>query len=131
MRLSCSAFTRWSFEIPLAGRVPEILRNAILISTNPPGGPAYLLIPDNVGHTVAKADIFSRELFTVPLRTKPDPRQVEKAAQLLLEAKKPFMLVGHEVWRADEKPIVGTTKKTMPTMPAAWVCRKALNPARI
>src|SRR5262249_36503492 len=94
-------FTRWSFEIPLASRVPEILRNAIRISTIPPGGPAYLSIPTNVAEAVAKADIAPKELFTVPVTTKPDPRLVEKAAQMLIEAKKPFMMVGMEVWRSD------------------------------
>ena len=94
-------FTRWSFEIPLASRVPELLRNAIRISTIPPGGPAYLSIPTNVGEAVAKADIAPKELFTVPVRTMPDPRLIEKAAQLLIESKKPVMLVGMEVWRTD------------------------------
>jgi benzoylformate decarboxylase len=94
-------FTRWSFEIPLASRVPEIVRNAIRISTIPPGGPAYLSIPTNVAEATAKADIAPKELFTVPVTTKPDPRLIEKAAQMLIEAKKPFMMVGMEVWRTD------------------------------
>src|SRR5580692_4527184 len=29
-------FTRWSFEVPLPSRVPELLRNAMRISTTPP-----------------------------------------------------------------------------------------------
>jgi thiamine pyrophosphate-dependent acetolactate synthase large subunit-like protein len=94
-------FTRWSFEVPLPSRVPELLRNAFRIATTPPGGPAYLSIPDNIAHAVAKADIYPKEFFTVPLRAAPDARLVEKAAQMLLEAKKPFMMVGHEVWRSD------------------------------
>ena len=94
-------FTRWSFEIPLASRVPELVRNAIRISTIPPGGPAYLSIPTNVAEATAKADIAPKELFTVPVTTKPDPRLIEKAAQMLIEAKKPFMMVGTEVWRTD------------------------------
>ena len=84
-----------------ASRVPEMLRNAIRISTTPPGGPTYVQIPDNVGRAPTKADIFSKEFFTAPIRTRPDPRDVEKAAQMLLEAKKPFMIVGPEVWRTD------------------------------
>ena len=94
-------FTRWSFEAPMASRVPELLRNAMRISTTPPGGATYLAIPTNVSTAVAKADIYPKELFTVALRTKPDPREIEKAAQILIEARKPFMLVGLEVWRCD------------------------------
>jgi benzoylformate decarboxylase len=93
-------FTRWSFEVPLAARVPELLRNAIRIATIPPGGPAYLSIPTNVAEAVATADIAPRELFTVPVTTKPDPRLIEKAAQMLIEAKKPVMMVGTEVFRS-------------------------------
>lgn len=94
-------FTRWSFEIPLASRVPELLRNAIRISTIPPGGPAYLSIPTNVAEATAKAEIAPKEFFTVPVTTKPDPRLIEKAAQMLIEAKKPVMMVGMQVWRSD------------------------------
>jgi thiamine pyrophosphate-dependent acetolactate synthase large subunit-like protein len=94
-------FTRWSFEVPMASRVPELLRNAMRIATTPPGGATFLSIPTNVAGAVAKAEIYPRELFTVPIRTKPDPRQIEKAAQILIEARKPFMLVGIEVYRSD------------------------------
>jgi thiamine pyrophosphate-dependent acetolactate synthase large subunit-like protein len=94
-------FTRWSFEVPMASRVPELLRNAMRISTTPPGGATFLSIPTNVAEAVAKADIYPRELFTVPIRTRPDPRQIEKAAQILIEARKTFMLVGLEVWRSN------------------------------
>jgi thiamine pyrophosphate-dependent acetolactate synthase large subunit-like protein len=94
-------FTRWSFEAPMASRVPELLRNAMRISTTPPGGATFLAIPTNVSEQVAKAQIYPRELFTVPIRTKPDPREIEKAAQILLQARQPFMLVGIDVWRCD------------------------------
>ncbi len=94
-------FTRWSFEAPMASRVPELLRNAMRISTTPPGGATFLAIPTNVSEAVAKADIYPREMFTVPIRTQPGPQLIEKAAQILLTARKPFMLVGQDVWRCD------------------------------
>ena len=37
----------------------------------------------------------------MPIRTKPDPKEIEKAAQILLQARQPFMLVGIDVWRCD------------------------------
>jgi thiamine pyrophosphate-dependent acetolactate synthase large subunit-like protein len=40
-------------------------------------------------------------MFTVPIRTRPDPQSIEKAAQILVTARKPFMLVGQDVWRCD------------------------------
>ena len=85
----------------MASRVPELLRNAMRICTTPPGGATFLSIPTNVASTVAKAEIYPRELFTFPIRTKPDPRQIDKAAQILIEARKPFMLVGLDVYRSD------------------------------
>jgi benzoylformate decarboxylase len=94
-------FTRWSFEIPMASRVPELLRNAMRISTTPPGGATFLSIPTNVAEAVGKAEIYPRQLFTVPIRTKPDPQLIEQAAQILIEARKPFMLVGLDVHRSD------------------------------
>ena len=94
-------FTRWSFEVPMASRVPELLRNAMRISTTPPGGATFLSIPTNVAEAVGKAEIYPRRLFTVPIRTKPDPQLIEQAAQILIEARKPFMLVGLDVHRSD------------------------------
>jgi benzoylformate decarboxylase len=94
-------FTRWSFEVEVPDRIPETLRNAIRIATTPPGGPTYLQVPTNVGSAHAKADIVEKEFFTVPIAARPDTKSVEKAAQILLEAKKPFMIVGPEVWRSD------------------------------
>jgi thiamine pyrophosphate-dependent acetolactate synthase large subunit-like protein len=94
-------FTRWSFEVPLPSRVPELLRNAMRISTTPPGGATFLSIPTNVAEATGRAEIYPRELFAVPIRTKPDPRLVEQAAQILIEARKPFMLVGLDAHRDD------------------------------
>ena len=94
-------FTRWSFEVPMASRVPELLRNAMRISTTPPGGATFLSIPTNVAEAVGKAEIYPRQMFTVPIRTKPDPQLIEQAAQILIEARKPFMLVGLDVHRSD------------------------------
>lgn len=94
-------FTRWSFEVPLASRVPELLRNAMRIAATPPGGATFLSIPTNVAAATGKAEIYPRELFMVPLRTKPDPRLIEQAAQILIEARNPFMLAGLDVHRDD------------------------------
>lgn len=93
-------FTRWGYEIPHTKRVPEFVRNAVRISTTPPGGPTYLAIPGDVGFGTAKAEIIPKEYFTIPIRTQPDPKMVEKAVKILLEAKKPFLYLGHEVWRS-------------------------------
>ena len=76
-------FTRWSFEVPLASRVPELLRNAMRISTTPPGGADLSVDSDQRRRRQGRqgGDYVRRELFTVPIRPKPDPRLVEQAAQ--------------------------------------------------
>ena len=45
------------------------------------GGATFLSIPTNVADARGKAEIYPRELFTVPIRTKPDPHLIEQAAQ--------------------------------------------------
>ena len=68
-------FTRWSFEVPMASRVPELLRNAMRISTTPPGGATFLSIPTNVAEAVGKAEIYPRQTVH-----RADPHQTRSAA---------------------------------------------------
>ena len=69
-------FTRWSFEIPLASRVPELLRNAIRISTiaarrRRPFSRSRPMSPN----AVAKADIYAEGIVH-----RADPHEARSAA---------------------------------------------------
>jgi thiamine pyrophosphate-dependent acetolactate synthase large subunit-like protein len=56
-------------------------------------------IPRNVMyHKNLKAEVFSRESVFAPMNLAPNPKLIERAARLLVEATSPLLYVGSEVW---------------------------------
>ena len=91
-------FTKWRWVSREAARIPEWVRNAVKISTALPGGPTYIRFPRNAlyGENV-RATVFSAEAFRTSPNLKADPKEVERAARILLEAESPVFLAGKEV----------------------------------
>jgi thiamine pyrophosphate-dependent acetolactate synthase large subunit-like protein len=100
-----SSFTRWRWSIDQAERIPEITRRAFKIASTPPTGPVALAFPEDVlAKDGVSADIIDRERFLLKPVVKASPKLLEEAAQLLVEAKHPIMLVGPEVTQSQAKP---------------------------
>ncbi len=92
-------YTKWRWVTKEANRIPEWLAHAFKVASMPPGGPAFLRIPRNVLYQKdTKAEIFSKESIAVPMNLVPNPREVEAAARMLVEAHSPLLQVGSEVW---------------------------------
>jgi thiamine pyrophosphate-dependent acetolactate synthase large subunit-like protein len=90
-------YTKWRWVTKEGNRIPEWLAHAFKIASTPPCGPAFLRVPRNVLYQKHKAEIFSNESISVPMNLVPNPRLVEAAARMLVEAKNPIMFVGAEV----------------------------------
>ena len=91
-------YTKWRWVTKEANRIPEWVAHAFKIATTPPGGPSFLRIPRNVLYQKdVKAEIFSSASISVPMRLVPNPRLIEEAAQVLIEAENPLLFVGPEV----------------------------------
>ncbi|MBI5374066.1 MAG: thiamine pyrophosphate-binding protein [Candidatus Schekmanbacteria bacterium] len=94
-------FTKWRFMVKHPERIPELVRRAFQLSSMPPGGPSYLMIP---------TDVLTREGLTAEIpvshypefstKIEPDKKEIERVAKMLLESKSPLLHVGHEVTRA-------------------------------
>lgn len=96
-----AAFTRWRWSVGQAERIPEIMRRAFKIASTPPQGPVTLAIPSDILATKSvRAAIVPREKFMIEPELRPSPGPIEDAARLLLEARRPLLLVGPEVTRA-------------------------------
>ena len=91
-------YTKWRWLVKEGNRIPEWVAHAYKVSSTAPGGPTFVRIPRNVLYQNHKAGIFSRESISVPMDITANPKHVERAAQMLIEAKSPIMHVGHEVW---------------------------------
>jgi benzoylformate decarboxylase len=97
-------FTKLSWESHDARGVAAMLRRAFTLATAPPSGPVYVAFPNTVlEQRDVQADILPRERF-MPKRlgdVLPDPKQVDELAKMLLDAKKPALILGDEVYKAN------------------------------
>ncbi len=99
-----ASFTRWRWSVEQAERIPEITRRAFTIASTPPEGPVTLAFPEDVlSATRVKAAILDHDKFMIRPKVKPDPGSVEDAAQLLIKATSPILIVGPEVTRSGGK----------------------------
>jgi benzoylformate decarboxylase len=89
--------TKWYWSAETTEKIPEITRRAIKFATTDPCGPVFVAYPEDVLHEEAEATIMDQEKFSVPMKIRPDPKLVEQAARLLLEAQNPLLYVGDEV----------------------------------
>jgi thiamine pyrophosphate-dependent acetolactate synthase large subunit-like protein len=57
----------------------------------------FLALPSNTLEQRAKAQIWERGKFDVPMRIRPDQDDIEKAARMLIEANNPLVSIGDEI----------------------------------
>jgi benzoylformate decarboxylase len=94
-------FTKISWEARQPASLPLMLRRAFKVATTDPGGPVYLaaahyaLEQKNVTASILPAD-----RFLIRTRVHADPSAIEKAARLLIEAERPVIIAGDEVWKS-------------------------------
>lgn len=84
--------TKWNWSIRNADNIPEIIRRAFKISSEEKDGATHLELPQDV----AKRESKIYPLKPTPtIRSKPHSDLVKKAAKLIIESKKPLVLVGN------------------------------------
>lgn len=86
-------------RIEVASRIPEIVRRAYAVSTSGRPGPVVIAVPEDISHEELEFDpkdfwIDPDTLVAPARRSRPDSDAVERAAQLLREARRPLMLAG-------------------------------------
>lgn len=94
-------YTKWRWIIKEGNRIPEWVSHAFKLSSTAPGGPTFIRIPRNVLYQKnIRAEVFPRESIFVPMEIVPNPKLVERAAEMLVQAQNPILYVGHEVWES-------------------------------
>ena len=90
-----SAFCKWSRRIYHANRIPEYVAMAFRYALDGMPGPVYLEIPaDILMGSFEEEEIYWPRDYRTPAQGFGDPALVEKAADLLIAAKKPAMILG-------------------------------------
>jgi thiamine pyrophosphate-dependent acetolactate synthase large subunit-like protein len=92
-------FSKWSFEIPSVERIPEFLARAYADAGQAPMGPVHLSIPaDMLAEFVADDHrVCDFKRLTEFAEFCADEDGLRKAAQLLVDAERPILMVGSEV----------------------------------
>jgi thiamine pyrophosphate-dependent acetolactate synthase large subunit-like protein len=88
--------TRWAGRLNFTDRIPELMRRAFGQLRNGKPGPVLLELPRDVGAGELDASSFEYTPARA-YRSAGDPADVSEAAQLLLDARRPVLHVGHGV----------------------------------
>ncbi len=96
--------TKWVPTITKPQRIPELMRRAFTLANSGRPGPVVVEIPNDV----SAADVDPEILNYIPVgrhyRSAADPVDVDKAAALLVAAKRPVLYSGAGVLKSDATP---------------------------
>ncbi|CAD6523571.1 Thiamine pyrophosphate-requiring enzyme [metagenome] len=84
--------TKWNWSIRNTDNIPEIVRRAFKISLEEKCGATHIELPQDVAKR--QSDILPVKQSPI-MRSKPHPELVNEAVKIILESKKPLILVGN------------------------------------
>jgi benzoylformate decarboxylase len=93
-------FTKISWEARNPESLALMLRRAFKVATAEPGGPVYLATAGYALEAKAKADILPGDRFMLRARVRADEKAIEKTARLLIESRRPLLVLGDEIWKS-------------------------------
>ncbi len=89
--------TKWSAGLREWRRMPELIQKAYRIAMSGRPGPVYLEIPEDVMRSVGDpqtVNVWSKEQYRLTNAGAGDPALIEKAAEMLAAAQRPFLHAG-------------------------------------
>lgn len=96
--------TKWVWEARHASDVPAVMARAFKIAETPPTGPVFVSLPVDVMEQ--RADITLARATEIGTRTRGDRASVERAAQVLIEARNPAIIAGDGCARSGAVDVV-------------------------
>jgi benzoylformate decarboxylase len=90
---------KWAVEVTRIEDLPLILRRAAKVALTPPTGPVFISLPGDILNDEAAIDM--GEMTRVDTATRPSDAALEAFARRLLAAKRPVIIAGTEIMRAD------------------------------
>ncbi len=111
--------TKWNYQITRASEIPEVFAKAFYIAKSGRPGPVLIDITKNAQFEMMEFN-YPKKVEVVGYQPTliPHAKQIAVAAELINNAKKPFMLVGHGVLISKaEKEVQGIAEKA--DMPVA------------
>ena len=94
-------FTKISWEVRNAASIPLFTRRAFKTAATAPGGPVYVCFARTALETPnLQAEVWPEENIFMQARPRPASDQVERLARGLIEAQRPVIVFGDEVWKS-------------------------------
>lgn len=88
-------YVKWDWRLEMQDNPGLVVSRAIQVARSAPRGPVFLSIPREVGMAPSRGARFPTvETLGVPHPPGPDPRAIERLAELLLDAERPLIVVG-------------------------------------
>jgi thiamine pyrophosphate-dependent acetolactate synthase large subunit-like protein len=94
-------FTKLGWEVRTGASSALAIRRAYKLAMAPPGGPVYVAFSTRALTDRVTADVWPKPAFVFDARPRAAADQIEAAARLLIEAERPVVLLGDEVFKAD------------------------------
>ncbi len=88
----------WSARRPET--IPETIRRAFRVAWTPPYGPTYASWNSDFTSERFTSEIIRHDQVDPRMRVRPNPVEVQRAAKLLVEARRPLLIVGDEIYKA-------------------------------
>ncbi len=91
--------TKWYWLARRPDMIPDTVRRVFKVAWTPPYGPTYASWHWDYLTEQVRTEIIVHEKVDPRMRVRPNPQAVEEASQLLVEAKRPLMIVGDELYK--------------------------------
>jgi acetolactate synthase-1/2/3 large subunit len=92
--------TRWADGVPTSRAIPEMVRKAFKLAETERPAAVYLAVPEHIDADDADYDLTPLPRNVVRAEA-PSPGQVQRAVEILRNAKRPVVLAGHGAARGD------------------------------
>ena len=93
--------TKWHWRARRPEMIPETIRRAFKVAWTPPYGPTYATWHSDFTKEKVRTEVIVHEKVDPRMRVRPNPREVERAAELLVEAQRPLLIVGDELYKTN------------------------------
>jgi benzoylformate decarboxylase len=90
---------KWAVEVTRIEDLPRIVHRAAKIALTPPTGPVFISLPGDILNAEAALEL--GKITRVDTATRPSTAVTEKLASLILQAKAPVIIAGHEIVTSD------------------------------
>jgi benzoylformate decarboxylase len=93
-------FTKISWEVREPASTALAIRRAYKVASTSPGGPVYVAFARAAFADKAEGHVWPREKFLIEARPRPAEDRIEALARMLIEAQRPIILFGDEIWKS-------------------------------